>query len=124
MDYTWALRSRVALLRAPLWLRQALEMVSPSPEWRLHLRDITSATDTRTSIAAIIPGSTGAGHTEAIGLTYWPECRLDASRAAFWRRQRAGLTHEGFPSAAALNSHLVKLGLPAVRRRGEQMELW
>lgn len=84
-----AMRQHLVVLAGPRWLREALELTQPQPEWRLHLREITSATDRRTSIASILPGRTASGHTAALYLTYFPEVRLTVSRMKQLRDARA-----------------------------------
>lgn len=125
MDYALQLRAHRALMSAPLWLRQALEMTAEPRQWALGIRDITSATDARTSIAAILPiGMAGAAPFTLLHGTYWPEMRLRGSQERWWREQRRGLESEGFPTAASLNPHLSALGLPPVDGVGEQMSLF
>lgn len=124
MDYALQLRLHRALMSAPLWLRQAVEMTSPRQEWALALRDITSATDSRTSIATIVPiGRVGGAHFALLWPTYWPEVQLGVSRERWWREQRAGLDSPGFPTAASLNEHLWALGLGPVRAPAEQVAM-
>lgn len=65
-----ALRQWIALQRAPVWLREELGEVTDPPAWALGQRNITNATDVRTSIAAILPD--GAGFAATINLLRLP----------------------------------------------------
>ena len=83
------LRREIALRQAPRWLREALEATQPPPRWRLQFREISSATDTRTSIVAILPTETAAGGSAAgMRLSLLPEVRLAVTRERLQREAR------------------------------------